>query len=133
MKASFNKIALYDLAENKFYAGSEDTLFRFSTLDKAKLYASRLELKQTLEYISNQTKRNIIPVEVNVEYEVDVSMASNVIVDQVSKHRKKLEDEFAKLDVQAQTDVEAMSQKDYKRWKTLKHKIRMLVDYGIVE
>ena len=121
----FTKVAFYDPIADEFYIGDSDFLNPiFGSFEKAKLYVGdRMELLSIFNSVQFRSNRDLIVLDVNVQYEVDTSPESSFAANTTLKLRNRLKEEFDSLNAQAEVDVDLMSQKDWKRWKKLKSEL----------
>ena len=123
---NFSKVAFYDTGNKEFYVGDDSAgRPKFGPLEKAKLYiGNRAEILSIIEHVSaTSAPRKLITVDISVQYQVDPELNSTVFSDTVTSIRNKLQTEFDKLDAQATADIDAMSEKDFRRWKKLRYEL----------
>ena len=88
-------------------------------IDKAKLYTKRSFNNETIMISS---KKNYQMVEVKVSrYPATKPVPMSTLLDQ---KLTKLQDEFDKLDVVAQRDIEELSEVDFRRYRRLKNVLK---------
>jgi len=121
----FTKVAFYDAVTEEFYIGDDGAMNpNFGSFEKAKLYVGdRMELLSIFNSVKLRSNRDLIVLDVKVQYEVNTSPESSFAEDTTLKLRNRLNEEFVRLNAQAEVDVDLMSQKDWKRWKKLKSEL----------
>lgn len=109
------KLAFMDVSTKEYFVRDDFHVFKFSDdPEKARLYFKSPTLEKTFEYVSYNSKRDLIAVEM----EVTVSFQQQSTYFDELKDKRRLE--FERLNVEAERDIEAMEDSTYKRWKTLK-------------
>ncbi len=112
------KLAFYDKATGEYYVRDMFGKFEFSIdVEDARLYASRKEVIEYLDYIQYNSKRTLSVVEVEVSRRV---VGESNIVSEVNEANKIL---FNTLSAQAENDIDAMSEADFKMYKKLKREL----------
>lgn len=123
----FTKVAFYDAFTEEFYIGDDGSMNpNFGSFEKAKLYVGdRMELLNILYSVNLRSNRDLVGLDVKVQYEVKTSELSDEEIQENTtlKLRNRLKEEFVRLNAQAEVDVDLMSQKDWKRWKKLKSEL----------
>jgi hypothetical protein len=114
------KIAFVDIATGEFYVKENslnDWVFS-SDVCRAKLYLARSEVREFFEYVAQYSKRNLKCVEVEVSFNV---LGDSSYLNQLNNRDFQL---YKKLNQQAENDVDAMTEEDYRKWKSLRSKFR---------
>lgn len=121
----FTKVAFYDPVADEFYIGDGGFMNQFfGSFEKAKLYVGdRMEILSIFDTVQFRSNRDLIVLDVKVQYEVDTSPGSSFAENTTLQLRNRLKEEFDILNAQAEVDVDLMSQKDWKRWKKLKSEL----------
>ena len=121
----FTKVAFYDAFTEEFYIGDDGSMNpNFGSFEKAKLYVGeRMELLNIFNSVQLRSNRDLIVLDVKVQYEVDTAPESSFAENTTLNLRNRLKEEFVRLNAQAEVDVDLMSQKDWKRWKKLKSEL----------
>lgn len=112
------KIAFVDIATGEFYVKENsitDWVFS-SDVSRAKLYVARSEVREFFDYVTQNSKRNLKCVEVEVTFNV---LGDSDYLDQLNNRDFQL---YKKLNQQADDDIDAMTEKDYRKWKSLRSK-----------
>jgi hypothetical protein len=114
------KLAFVDADTGEFYVRENSmTDFVFSNdVAKAKLYVTRSEVREFFEYVSYNSKRNLKCVEVEVSFSV---LGDSDYLDQLENRDLQL---YKHLNKQAEDDIDAMSEEDYRKWRSLRLKFR---------
>lgn len=114
------KIAFVDIDTGEYYAGSNDRGHRVFSKDlaKAKLYMARPEIRNYFEYVTWNSNRNIKCQEMEVNFTV---IGDSDYLDQLDNRDFEL---YKKLDKEADHDIDAMSEEDYRRWRSLRKKFQ---------
>lgn len=109
------KLAFMDESTKEYYVREDYGIFKFSdNPEKAKLYFKSSALEETFEYVSHNSKRELILVEMEVI--VSYQQQSTYFDDLKEKRRS----EFERLNIEADRDIDGMDETLYKRWRTLK-------------
>jgi len=114
------KLAFVDASTGEFYV-RENTItdYVFSKdVSKAKLYMIRSEVRDFFEYVSYNSNRNLKCVEVEVSFSV---LGDSDYLDQLDNCDLQL---YKTLNKQAEGNIDIMSEKDYRKWKSLRLKFR---------
>jgi hypothetical protein len=114
------KIAFVDIDTGEFYVkenSPNDWVFS-SDVSRAKLYLARSEVREFFDYVAQYSKRNLKCVEVEVAFNV---LGDSGYLDQLNDRDFQL---YKKLNQQAEDDVDAMTEEDYRKWKSLRLKFR---------
>lgn len=115
------KLAFYDKATGEYYVRDMFGKLEFSTeVDAAKLYVSRKEVIEWLDYVQYNSKRTLSIVEVEVTRRVG---GESNIVSEVNEAKRIM---FDALSTQAEQDVDAMSEADFKMYKKLKRELNVV-------
>jgi nucleotidyltransferase/DNA polymerase involved in DNA repair len=121
MSEIIKKIAIQDSSTGEFYIGGEWLAKspEFSLeISKSKLYLDRSELYDIYDYLCDQTHRPLQLLEVSVSYSV-VGVS-----DYLERRDSKIKKEFEKLNQLAEKDIDAMTEKQYQRWRKLRSQLR---------
>ena len=115
-----NRLVIVDNNTGEYAATGDDDYT--PDLSNAKLYREHRSVVQLLKYRQTNPKYDLKLVSVKVTVEVlgDSDYGDNVI----GEKREKLEEEFIRLDRQATIDIDAMTEKDYRRWKSLRYMMK---------
>jgi hypothetical protein len=109
------KLAFYDKATGEYYVRDMFGKLEFSTnIEDARLYVTRKEVIEYLDYVQYNSKRTLSVVEVEVSRRF---VGESNIVSEVNEAKQIL---FNTLAAQAENDVDAMSEEDFKMYKKLK-------------
>lgn len=118
------KIAFVDADTGEFYRDTkeyDDDRFT-DDITRAKLYHERKEIRQYFDVIANYSGRNLKCVEVKVEFSVCGDS------DYLDRVEKQIDDQdwatYKKLNQESEKDVDAMSEKDFRTWRSLRRKFR---------
>jgi len=114
------KIAFVDIDTGEFYV-RENTIpgcIFSKDVAKAKMYVTRLEVREYFDYVSYNSKRNLKCVEVEVTFNV---LGDSNYLDQLNNRDFQL---YKKLNQQAEDDVDAMTEEDYRKWKSLRSRFK---------
>jgi hypothetical protein len=117
------KIALKDPKTGLFFSKEKTRLSSeavMTDLRCAKLFAE--DAGQTMKRLDNYYHIfdiRFVPVRVRVELTEEDS-------DVFGTEYKKMQNQFQKLDNSADIDIDAMSEKDYRKWKSLKRQLSEL-------
>jgi hypothetical protein len=114
------KLAFVDAETGEFYVRENSmTDFVFSNdVAKAKLYMTRAEVREYFDYVSFNSNRNLKCVEVEVSFSV---LGDSDYLDQLENRDLQL---YKHLNKQAEDNIDAMSEDDYHKWKSLRSKFR---------
>jgi len=114
------KLAFVDSDTGEFYVRENSmTDFVFSNdVAKAKLYVTRSEVREYFDYVSYNSNRNLKCVEVEVSFSV---LGDSDYLDQLENRDLQL---YKHLSKQAEDDIDAMSEDDYRKWLSLRSKFR---------
>lgn len=122
------KIAFYDPSTDEFYCGEQgfQKLIFSKEISKAKLYTGNSpDFSDIFNYVKLVSKRNVICIDVEISFnpiKIDNQLASTKISDKISKIRER----YDPLDAIAKIDVDKLSEKDWKTWKSLRNQLRDL-------
>lgn len=114
------KLAFVDANTGEFYVRENTfTDYVFSKdVSKAKLYMIRSEVRDFFEYVSYNSNRNLKCVEVDVSFSV---LGDSDFLDHLDNCDLQL---YETLNKQAEDNIDIMSEKDYRKWKSLRLKFR---------
>jgi|AntAceMinimDraft_13_1070369.scaffolds.fasta_scaffold23267_3 hypothetical protein len=112
------KIAFVDIDTGEFYV-KENSLTNWvfnSDVSRAKLYLARPEVREFFNYVAQNSKRNLKCVEVEVVFNV---LGDSKYLDFLNNRDFQL---YQKLNQQAEDNIDAMKETDYRKWKSLRLK-----------
>lgn len=117
------KIAFVDSDTGEFYRDTKEDAHRFTDdITRAQLYHERKEIRQFFNVIADASGRNLKCVEVKVEFSVRGDS------DYLDRIEKQIDDQdwatYKKLNQEAEKDVDAMSEKDFRAWRSLRRKFQ---------
>lgn len=115
------RIAFLDIDANEFYVKEEtnSSSCRFSKdLSRAKLYMATKQLKEIFDYVKYNSKRNLKPVDIEVSFQI---VGDSTYIDDLENKSFML---FQKLDQMAKSDIDSLSDNEYRKWRTLKSKFK---------
>jgi hypothetical protein len=113
------KIAFVDVDTNEFFV--KENVFSFD-MSKAKLYLARAEIREFFDYVKHNSKRNLKPVKIEVSYSL---LGDSDYLDSLDQKEYNL---YKMLDKQATTDIDAMKENDYLKWRSLRSKYKTKIE-----
>lgn len=114
------KTVIMDDDTGEFYTGMDGFALKFSKdISKANLYSKVAQNLEVLRSVKSMCQRNIVTRDVEVTFTLQDESIMVSKLDEVTQKEQKL---FEKLTKLAEKDVDSMSEKDYRKWKSLKKK-----------
>ena len=109
------KLAFIDNDTGEYYVREDFGKFKFSDdPEKARLYFHSPQLEESFEYVQYNSKRNLVLVDMEVTV---VQKKHSNYFEELKETRRQ---EFERLNVLAEQNLEEMEETLYKRWRKLK-------------
>lgn len=120
---TFTKIAFVDENTEEYYVGENkngNSLFS-KDITRAKLYVPQDQIRDLFGNITVISKRNLNCAE------IEITLKNNGYSDILNQIDKKEFILYEKLDNEANQDLDGMTERDYRKWKSLKAKYGSMV------
>jgi hypothetical protein len=120
---TFTKIAFVDENTEEYYVGENqngNSLFS-KDITRAKLYVPQDQIRDFFENVTVISKRNLKCVE------IEITLKDNGYSDILNQIDKKEFELYERLNNKANQDLDGMTERDYRKWKSLNVKYRSMV------